>query len=423
MHAVPWLHAAPVLPVPRDSMGRDLRLPAVYSNPPRPGFRALRRLVLCGTSFRCAQETRCPDHGDYIANAGLCGTRTQAIEARLRRPASPFIGSPLPCLRASSARIGGLSCFGWTHSPPYGKWREAGLLDDITELRTFVNIVGAGSLSAAARQMELALSVVSKRLASLERRAEVRLIARSTRRFALTEEGQDLYERAQRILAEVDDAEAVLTSGRIEPQGLLRVSAPVAFGRAHVGPVCRRLVSAHPRISVDLWLTDRMVDLIEEGVDVVVRIGPPKDSRLVLRKLIDDYRIVVGAPEYLEHRGTPMTPADLDDHDCVHYRGVGTHWRLVGSDGQAVEVRATSRLRSNSGQVALDWALAGCGLVMNSWVDVEAELHTGRLVHVLREWRSDPAPVCALFPSSRQLPSRVRLFIDAMADWLGRRGG
>jgi hypothetical protein len=161
--------------VPRDSMGRDLRLPAVYSNPPRPGFRALRRLVLCGTSFRCAQETRCPDHGDYIANAGLCGTRTQAIEARLRRPASPFIGSPLPCLRSSSARIGGLSCFGWTHSPPYGKWREAGLLDDITELRTFVNIVGAGSLSAAARQMELALSVVSKRLASLERRAEVRL--------------------------------------------------------------------------------------------------------------------------------------------------------------------------------------------------------------------------------------------------------
>lgn len=138
----------------------------------------------------------------------------------------------------------------------------------------------------------------------------------------------------------------------------------MAFGRAHVSPVCRDLVSAHPRISIDLRLTDRMVDLIEEEIDVVVRIGPPKDSRLVMRKLIDDYRIVGGAPEYLEHRGTPMMPADLEGHDCVHYRGVGTHWRLVGPGGPAIEVRAASRLRSNSGQIALDWALAGCGLVM-----------------------------------------------------------
>jgi DNA-binding transcriptional LysR family regulator len=199
------------------------------------------------------------------------------------------------------------------------------------------------------------------------------------------------------------------------------VSAPQAFGRAHVGPVCRDLVSAHPKISIDLQLTDRMVDLIEEGIDVVVRIGPPKDSRLVLRKFIDDFRIVVGAPEYLERHGVPMTPADLEAHDCVHYRGVGTHWRLVGPGGQATEVRAASRLRSNSGQVALDWALAGSGLIMNSWVDLEPELRTGRLVHVLPEWCSAPAPVCALFPSTRQLPSRVRLFIDGMADWLDKR--
>jgi DNA-binding transcriptional LysR family regulator len=297
------------------------------------------------------------------------------------------------------------------------------MLDDVNELRTFVRIVGAGNLSAAAREMDLALSVVSKRLAALERRTSTHLIARSTRHLALTEEGQDLYERAQRILAEIDAAEAALTSGQVEPQGLLRVSAPVAFGRAHVSPVCRDLVRAHPRISIDLRLTDRMVDLIEEGIDVVVRIGPPKDSRLVKRKLIDDYRIVVGAPKYLEDRGTPQKPADLEGHDCVHYRGVGTHWRLVGAGGQAIEVPAVSRLRSDSGQIALDWALAGCGLVMNSWVDVEPEVRAGRLVHVLPEWRSDPAPVCALFPSSRQLPIRVRLFIDAMAEWVNKRVG
>ncbi len=297
------------------------------------------------------------------------------------------------------------------------------MLDDINELRTFVSVVAARSLSAAAREMDLALSVVSKRLAALERRTGTRLIARSTRRLALTEEGMDLYERAQRILAEVDQAEAALRSGHIAPRGLLRVSAPVAFGRVHVGPVCRELVRVHPTLSIDLVLTDRLVDLIEEGIDVVVRIGPPKDSRLVMRKLIDDYRVVVGAPEYLQHRGTPATPAELEAHDCVHYRGVGTHWRLVSLAGEAVEVRAVSRLRSNSGEAALDWALAGSGLVMHSWVDVKCHLRLGRLVHVLPSWRSEPAPVCALFPSSRQLSTRVRVFIDAMAESLGRRAG
>ena len=297
------------------------------------------------------------------------------------------------------------------------------MLDDIDELRTFVSVVAARSLSAAAREMDLALSVVSKRLAALERRTGIRLIARNTRRLAPTEEGMDLYERAQRILAEVDQAEAALQSGQLEPQGLLRVSAPVAFGRIHVSPVCGDLVRAHPLLSIDLVLTDRMVDLIEEGIDVVVRIGPPKDSQLVMRKLIDDYRVVVGAPEYLQQRGTPATPAELEAHDCVHYRGVGAHWRLVSLAGEVIEVRAHSRLRSNSGEAALDWALAGCGLVMSSWVDVKGHMGSGRLVHVLPEWRSEPAPVCALFPSSRQLSTRARVFIDAMVDSLARRAG
>jgi DNA-binding transcriptional LysR family regulator len=297
----------------------------------------------------------------------------------------------------------------------------APMLDDITELRTFVAIARAKSLSAAAREMGLALSVVSKRLAALERRTRTRLITRSTRSLALTEEGLDLYEMAQRILAEVDWAEAVLTNGQVEPQGLLRVSTPVAFGRAYVGPVCQDLIRAHPKISIDLRPTDRLVDLIEEGIDVAVRIGPPKGSQLAMRKLIDDYRIVVGAPGYLERRGMPKSPAELENHDCVHYRGVGTDWRLVGPDGKPLDVSAASRLRSSSGEVALDWALAGCGLAMNSWVDVEPYLRAGRLVHVLPEWRSEPAPVCAVFPASHQVPARVRLFVDAMAESLDRR--
>jgi len=294
------------------------------------------------------------------------------------------------------------------------------MLDDITELRTFVRIVGAGSLSAAGREMDVALSVVSKRLATLERRIDARLIARSTRRLALTEEGQDLYERARRILAEIDEAEAALTHGRVEPQGVLRVSAPAALGRVHVGPVCRDLVRTHPKLSIDLVLTDRLVALIDEGMDVVVRIGAPKDSGLVMRKLVDNHRIVVGAPDYLEHHGTPTAPAALEGHECLHYSRAATHWRLVGPGGAAVEIQVASRLRCDNGEVAHDWALAGCGLIMKSWLDVAPDLRTGRLVHVLPEWRSDPAPICALFPSSRQLPTRVRLFLDAISDRLHR---
>ena len=200
------------------------------------------------------------------------------------------------------------------------------MLDDIAELRTFVRIVAAGSLSAASREMGIALSVVSKRLATLERRTEVRLIARSTRSLALTEEGQQLFERAQRILAEIDEAEAALTHRRVEPQGALRVSAPMALGHAHVSPVCRDLVRTYPKISVELVLTDRLVELIDERMDVVVRIGAPKDSDLVMLKLADNYRIVVAAPDYLEGRGTPLVPEDLTRHECLLYRGAETHW-------------------------------------------------------------------------------------------------
>jgi DNA-binding transcriptional LysR family regulator len=287
------------------------------------------------------------------------------------------------------------------------------MLDDMNELRTFVRIAALGSLSAAGREMGLALSVVSKRLATLEHKTDTRLIARSTRRLSLTDEGAKLLDQAHRILAEVDEAEAVLTHGRVEPQGVLRVSAPVALGRAHVSPVCRELVSVYPKISAELMLTDRLVSLIDEGIDVVVRIGEPKISGLVMRKLADNHRVVVAAPEYLQRAGIPTTPADLPAHECLHF-GTGQVWRLVGPKGEVAEVEVTARLRSDNGEVSHDWALAGCGLIMKSWIDVVADVRNGRLLHVLPEWRSAPAPVCALFPSNRQVPTRVRVFLDAM---------
>ncbi len=292
------------------------------------------------------------------------------------------------------------------------------MLDDVGELRTFVRIATAGSLSAAGREMGLALSVVSKRLASLERRTDTRLIMRSTRQMSLTEEGAKFFERAQRILTEVDEAEAVLAHGRVEPQGTLRVSAPVALGRAHVSPVCRDLARTYPKIAIDLSLSDRLVGLIDENIDVAVRIGAPRDSGLVMRKLADNHRVIVSAPAYIERCGLPGSPMELKDHECLHYGSAQDSWRVIGPDGQSVEVEVSARLRSDNGEVSHDWALAGCGLIMKSWIDVAADLRDGRLVHVLPEWRSAPAPVCALFATNRLVPTRLRLFLDAMAERL-----
>ncbi|HWU03647.1 MAG TPA: LysR family transcriptional regulator [Novosphingobium sp.] len=291
------------------------------------------------------------------------------------------------------------------------------MLHDINDLRLFVRIATHGSLSAAGREMGLALSVVSKRLAALEARTNTRLILRNTRRMALTDEGTRLFEHARRILAEVDEAEATLAHDRAEPHGLLRLSAPMALGRAHVSPVCRALTQVHPGLSVDLVLTDRITGLIDEGFDAVVRIGMPREAGLVVRKLADNHRVIVGSPAYLAAHGTPLVPQDLADHQCLH-QGQGVLWHLVGPDGHGEAVEAGGRLRCNNGEVWHDWALAGAGLAMKSRIDVEEDLRAGRLVQVLPAWRSPPMPVCAVMPSRSLVPLRLRVFLEAMADRL-----
>ena len=294
------------------------------------------------------------------------------------------------------------------------------MIDDLQELRTFVRIVSAGSLSAAARATGVRLDAVSKRLASLEKRVGTRLVARTTRRLAPTDEGRELYERATRILAELDEAETVLRDGQAEPLGVLRISAPVTLGRRHVAIVCADLMRAHPKVSVELMLTDRLVDLVDERIDVVVRIGEPADSSAVMRKLVDNDRILVAAPSYVATHGHPAEPAALKHHACLTF-GLGpTTWALNGPQTARREVKVGSRLRSNSGDVAYDWALAGYGIMLKSRIDAIEELAAGTLVHVLPDWRSDPAPICALYPSNRMPGAKVTRFLDLMAARLRR---
>lgn len=289
------------------------------------------------------------------------------------------------------------------------------MLDDLDELRTFERILARGSLSGAARDLGVSLAVVSKRLASLERRAGQRLITRTTRRLAPTDEGVALLTHVERALEALTAGEARLRAGQDEPVGLLRVSAPISFGRLHVAPVLAELTAEHPRLEAELRLDDRLIDLLEARIDVAIRIGQPRDSTFAYRKLADGHRILVAAPAYLDRHGRPATPGDLARHAALRTIGWAPAWRLDGPDGQSVEIEPPSRLRADNGEVVADWALRGLGVMQKSEVDVASELRDGRLERVLPAWRSPDAPIYALLPAGRSPPPKSRLLVDRLA--------
>jgi LysR family transcriptional activator of dmlA len=289
------------------------------------------------------------------------------------------------------------------------------MLDDLNELRTFQRILACGSLSAAARDLGVGLAVVSKRLASLERRAGQRLVNRTTRKLSPTNEGLALLPHVDRMLEELEAAEARLASGWEEPHGLLRVSAPVSFGRIHLIPLAAQLIERYARLDIELKLEDRLVDLTQEHIDIAVRIGQPRDSSAIIHKLADNRRILVAAPAYLDQHGRPHSLSDLHNHDCLRYDDSATAWRLEGPDAKLADFMPRCRLRANSGDAVHDWAVAGLGVMLKSRFDVVAELAAGHLEHVLPEWRSAAAPIYALVPSRRHLATKTRVFLDVIS--------
>ncbi|RBH59061.1 MULTISPECIES: LysR family transcriptional regulator [Pseudomonas] len=288
------------------------------------------------------------------------------------------------------------------------------MLDDLNELRTFQRILVCGSLSAAARDLGVGLAVVSKRLMALERRAGQRLINRTTRTLSATNEGLALMVHVDRILEELEAAESRMTMGGEEPFGMLRVSSPISFGRIHLVPLVAELVERHPKLDIELRLDDRLIDLTYERIDVAVRIGQPRDSTAILRKLADNRRILVAAPAYLERHGEPERIRDLERHGCLRYDDPSLPWRLEGPGNEVIELQPRSRLHANSGDAVRDWAIDGHGIMLKSSVDVADDLAAGRLVHILRGWHSASAPIYALLPSRRFTPSKTKVFLDAL---------
>lgn len=291
-------------------------------------------------------------------------------------------------------------------------------MDRLSAMEVFVRVVETGGFSAAARDLGLSKSAVSKQVAAIEERLGARLLNRTTRRLSPTDAGAAYHARAVRLLAEAEEMEAEIGQLASSVRGTLRINAPVTFGIRHLGPLLPDLMSAHPDLEVDLVLNDRVVDLVDEGFDVAVRIAQLADSSLMARRLCRSRRLVVASPAYIARRGAPQTPEDMADHDCVLYSYLLREgaWDLSGPDGRRAAVRITrGRLRANNGDVLLQAAIDGLGLAMMPTFIVGPALADGSLIRVLPEWQDDTGSVYAVHPHARFTPAKVRVFVDFLA--------
>ncbi len=289
-------------------------------------------------------------------------------------------------------------------------------MDKFKQIETFVAVATKGSLSAAAKVEGVAPALIGRRIDALEERLGVKLLTRTTRKLSLTFEGTAFLEDCQRILSEMDNAEAAVSLGGVKPAGQLRVTAPAGFGRRHVTPLVPQFLAANPEVTLAIDLSDRLVDIVNEGFDIAIRIGTLDDSNLVAVKLADNRRVLVGSPDYLKKHGTPKTPADLSAHRCLTFGVSGNQARgwIFTIDGKPTPIKVAPAIECNDGAVLHDWALGSQGLAWRSMWEVGQELQTGQLVTVLDEFAAPLNAIYAVFPQRRHLPLRVRLFIDLL---------
>ncbi|NHZ89657.1 LysR family transcriptional regulator [Massilia sp. CCM 8733] len=281
------------------------------------------------------------------------------------------------------------------------------------QLSTFVDVVARGSLSAAARAEGIAPAMIGRRLDALEARLGVKLLQRTTRKLALTDEGAAFLEDCQRILGELEEAESAVAERSARASGHLLVSAPAGFGRQHVAPLLPSFLAEHQDVTVNLNLNDRVVDVVGEGVDVAIRIASLSDSSLVGVKLADNQRVLVASPAYLKRHGVPDTLADLARHNCLAISSEGSQrgWTFRDS-GKLVTLKVAGNMVCNDGEVLHDWALAGKGLAWRSMWEVGTEIEAGKLCTVLDAFAAPGNDIHAVFAQRRHLPLRIRAFVD-----------
>lgn len=288
------------------------------------------------------------------------------------------------------------------------------MTDEISDLRVFAAIVGAGNLSAAARQLETSPAAMSRRLGALEARLGIRLITRTTRQFELTEEGAVFHDRCTKILAEIDEAEAEVVQGLDNPRGLLRISAPLHWGRVVLSPMIGRFSERYPAIKLQLMLADAIFDPVHDGLDVVLGIAPPSGADMVATRILQSRRLVIASPDYIARHGAPEVPDDLLKHDCVRLFIDGRpfdRWAFQ-VNGRPKVVHVDGTLTTTSTEVMQDWALAGRGIGLKAEWDIREELASGQLVACLTDFWCDEISLYAIYANRRHLPPRIRVFLD-----------
>jgi DNA-binding transcriptional LysR family regulator len=299
-------------------------------------------------------------------------------------------------------------------------------MDKFTEMQVLVAVVDQGSFVKTADALSLSKAAVSRHLGQLEARLGVRLLHRTTRRLSLTEEGKVFYARCKSLLAEVEEAEAEVTERGGEAVGLVRINAPLTFGILHLAELWGAFKAMHPRVMLDVTLIDRVVDLVEEGYDLAVRIGPLPGSSLIARKLATTRLVLCASPQYLAHAGTPSHPDELATHAVLAYSYLdsGDEWPFQGPAG-SVSVKGRPTMRTNNGDTCRVGALLHQGIVLQPTFRVGPDIEAGRLVEVLPAYRSIEMGIHAVYPTRKPVSPKVRLLIDFLVDsfriprWLG----
>ena len=295
-------------------------------------------------------------------------------------------------------------------------------MDRFHELNAFIAVVEAGGFTAAAHRTGDSQSAISKAIGALERRLGVVLFNRSTRRVTLTDQGQRYYDRAKPLLDEMDDADGELTSSTHTVSGLIRIAASGTFGRLHILPLIPDLLSLNPGLQVDLILSDFVRDMVEDGIDLAIRVGPVNDPDAIVRRVASTPLVCVGSRRYFEQRGMPKTPVELVDHNCLLYRGLteSTHWPFVGPEGR-FSVSVHGNLTSNSIETIRAGVLAGVGIGLFAKISLADDLRHPDVITVLDEFIGDARDISLIWPRRRFVPARVRQVTDFFAEAIPRR--
>lgn len=291
-------------------------------------------------------------------------------------------------------------------------------MDRFQAYTVFSQVVESGSFSRAAAKLELSTTAVSRQVADLENHLQTRLLNRTTRRLSLTESGKAFHARCVQLLHDLEEAEREASSAAVQPRGTLRLTSSVNFGMRYLAPEIVRFKAAHPEMKFDVQLSDRVVDLVEEGFDLAVRIGATGGEHLVARRLGETRIVPCASPGYLRERGVPRTPEDLARHDCFTYEYVSPRgeWRYLDRDGSERRVRFGGSLHSNNGDLLAEAAARGGGIVLEPGFIVGPEIRAGRLVPLLQEYAVPPLPIYAVYPSRRHLSAKVRVFVDFLVE-------